>query len=452
MARKAAASPTKGRPRKVEKPKMEFDEGAKVLAKWPGTNLYFQAKVTYVRDDDNEYDVQYEDGTIFTIRAKDVQKRVEAKKKTPSRSRSRGRGPGRRSAKKATPNRTPSASATPRQSRAAKKPAVAAVMTPTRQSARIAAAKIELSSDESECKKAKAVLKQQAPGIKDRLMDLIFGISLEWLSVLFFTALSPFILISLHTLCTAKSCKPALPFDKLPKTFKAYWDAQAFMLAVGFLAVLRIASFLPIGRVVRSPAGVDVRANGFLTLLMLMAAIPALVYKKVNLAIVSDKYFHLMTSMMFFSVFAALIARFKAYFFPERKSNVNPKGNTGNPIVDICNGRELNMAFLGQDTKLVLFSMLMIAMAIFNVGLVINSIMAKDGAINPVVVVASSFQVLYALDAMFFEEYFFFSHDSMNSGVGLHLINTYLTFAFVPTMITQYLIHRNPVMKWYYLV
>merc|ERR1711976_173880 len=110
------------------------------------------------------------------------------------------------------------------------------------------------------------------------------------------------------------------------------------------------------------------------------------------------------------------------------------------------------MAFLGQDTKLVLFRMSMIAMAILNVVLVINSIMAKDGAINPVVVVASSFQVLYALDAMFFEEYFFFSRDSMNSGVGLHLINTYLTFAFVPTMITQYLIHRNPVMKWYYLV
>ena len=45
-----------------------------------------------MRDDDNEYDVQYEDGTIFTIKAKDVKKRSiaddkTAKKATPSRSR-----------------------------------------------------------------------------------------------------------------------------------------------------------------------------------------------------------------------------------------------------------------------------------------------------------------------------------------------------------------------------
>ena len=62
------------------------------------------------------------------------------------------------------------------------------------------------------------------------------------------------------------------------------------------------------------------------------------------------------------------------------------------------------------------------------------------------------FQVLYALDAMFFEEYFFFSHDYMHSGLGLNLICSYLTFPFIPTLITQYLIQRSPVMNWYYLM
>ena len=37
---------------------MAFTEGDAVMAKWPGTNLFFKAKVTFVRDDDNEYDVQ----------------------------------------------------------------------------------------------------------------------------------------------------------------------------------------------------------------------------------------------------------------------------------------------------------------------------------------------------------------------------------------------------------
>ena len=71
---------------------MAFDEGDEIMARWPGTSLYFKAKVNFVRDDDNEYDVVYEDGTVFTIKAKDVKKRSiaddkSAKKATPSRSR-----------------------------------------------------------------------------------------------------------------------------------------------------------------------------------------------------------------------------------------------------------------------------------------------------------------------------------------------------------------------------
>merc|ERR1719210_3318355 len=44
------------------------------MARWPGTALYFKSKVTYVRDDDNEYEVQFEDGTIYTLKAKEVKK------------------------------------------------------------------------------------------------------------------------------------------------------------------------------------------------------------------------------------------------------------------------------------------------------------------------------------------------------------------------------------------
>jgi hypothetical protein len=53
-------------PAKVESPAevvvtvydMAFTEEDPIMAKWPGTNLYFKAKVTFVRDEDNEYDVQ----------------------------------------------------------------------------------------------------------------------------------------------------------------------------------------------------------------------------------------------------------------------------------------------------------------------------------------------------------------------------------------------------------
>ena len=38
-------------------------------------------------------------------------------------------------------------------------------------------------------------------------------------------------------------------------------------------------------------------------------------------------------------------------------------GNTGNPVVDICKGRELSPWFLGADFKLTLFRISMISLA-----------------------------------------------------------------------------------------
>jgi hypothetical protein len=53
--------------------------------------------VTYVREEDLEYDVEYENGTVYTIRAKDVYRQTSAvlKRAERGRSKSRGRSPGR---------------------------------------------------------------------------------------------------------------------------------------------------------------------------------------------------------------------------------------------------------------------------------------------------------------------------------------------------------------------
>merc|ERR1711971_634475 len=79
---------------------MAFEEGDEVMSKWPGTALFFKSKVTYVRADDNEYDIQFEDGTVYTLKAKEVRKtvKVAASKTERRRSRSRGRSPARKTA------------------------------------------------------------------------------------------------------------------------------------------------------------------------------------------------------------------------------------------------------------------------------------------------------------------------------------------------------------------
>ena len=62
--------------------------------------------MTYVRADDNEYDIQFEDGTVYTLPAKDVRKTVPtAKPKSErKRSRSRGRSPSRKAATEKSPD------------------------------------------------------------------------------------------------------------------------------------------------------------------------------------------------------------------------------------------------------------------------------------------------------------------------------------------------------------
>ena len=70
------------------------------ISSFTGTALFFKSKVTYVRSDDNEYDIQFEDGTVYTLKAKEVRKtvKVAASKTERRRSRSRGRSPARKTA------------------------------------------------------------------------------------------------------------------------------------------------------------------------------------------------------------------------------------------------------------------------------------------------------------------------------------------------------------------
>ena len=47
------------------------------------------------------------------------------------------------------------------------------------------------------------------------------------------------------------------------------------------------------------------------------------------------------------------------------------------------------------------------------------------------------------MDAMWYEAYYFYSADYLNSGTGLSLISSYLTFPFLPTLITRLVTHPH---------
>jgi len=489
MVRRSTRSRSRGRPERYqagelpvsqEKPKakpekkevtpapkkMAFAEGDEVMARWPGSSLYFKAKVTLVREEENDYDVEYENGIVYTIRAKDVYKASSKILKKAGSRRSKSRGKSTPREKKTQPEETPEAEVSAEEVASPKaedqadavsdepKPVEEVKVvktitktkvvrevkaeTPTRVSARIAAKAISDAFSDDESEKIKLAPNPELPDARGKKK----GWSFEWVWAIIFMILGPVILVSLHTLCTKSGCKLETP--KISDNHTDYINKDAIILLVGFGAALKIANFIPIGSIVNGQ-----RMNGFATLLIMLSAVPALVYYKVPLSCVRANYFFLMASCIIASFLSAIFF-YLVSFWAER--SVNPKGNTGNPIVDIFNGRVVSPKFLGFDAKLTTFRFSMIGLAVLNVLMVTDSIVSAGGKASPTVILAAAFQVLYAMDAMFFEEYYFHSHDAMNSGFGWSLISSYLTFPFLPTLITKYLLDRSPVVAWYYLV
>ena len=406
----AAATP---KPKKVAKPKAEaepeekkmFGEGEAVMARWPGSSLFFKAKVVLVREEDEEYDVEYENGTVYTVRAKDVYKadsKVLKKAAGARRSKSRGRGRSAGRQKKAAAEPAAGDESAAEDTAAAadttdtaaeekpkpapktpKTPKAKAVATPARVSARIAAkATLDAVSDDEEVvKKAELAPNPELPDARGRKK----GWSFEWVWCLFFMVLGPALLLSLHTLCTKAACRLEVP--QLPRTLDAYFNMEAFKLTLAAGVVIPSLSYLPVGKTVNGQ-----RMNGFLALVLCLAAVPGLVYAKVPLSIVRDNYFQLLATMVAWAGFDSVL--YYAMSFRATKGQLNKTGNTGNPIVDLFNGRVTNLRVAGLEAKLTMFRFSMISLALLNVVMVTDSIVKAGGQANPATVLGASFQVV----------------------------------------------------------
>merc|ERR1712233_236149 len=313
---------------------MAFGEGDEVMARWPGSSLYFKAKVTLVRVEEDEYDVEYENGTVYTIRAKDVYKATTKilKKANTRRSKSKSRGRSTRKAKSEVVSEAEvsadevsvaktedEADAPVEEPKAAEEPAAVEepkvveepvvvkapkakavkeikAETPTRTSARLAAKALTDAFSDDETEKVKLAPNPELPDARGKKK----GWSFEWLWAIIFMILGPVILVSLHTLCTKSGCKLETP--KISTKHTDYINKDALIQLAGFYAVLKISSFTPLGSIVNGQ-----RMNGFATLLLLLSAVPALVYYKVPLSSVRKNYFFLMASCIIASFLSSIV-------------------------------------------------------------------------------------------------------------------------------------------------
>merc|ERR1712106_726799 len=237
MPRRSTRSRSRGRPERYGEAAVSEEKPKAVKARWPGSSLFFKAKVTMVRDEEDEYDVECENGTVYTIRAKDVYKATSKimKKAGTRRSKSRGRSVPREKKPKAVEvapedefsddeqaaAKTEDEADTPVEEPKEVEPVVEAVVeaivepvvepvvvkapkvkavkeikaeTPTRTSARIAAKAISDAFSDDEGEKIRLAPNPELPDARGKKK----GWSFEWVWALIFMILGPVILVSLH--------------------------------------------------------------------------------------------------------------------------------------------------------------------------------------------------------------------------------------------------------------
>ena len=149
-----------------------------------------------------------------------------------------------------------------------------------------------------------------------------------------------------------------------------------------------------------------------------------------------------MTSCILIAFLLSLLSYFLS--FRSAPSELSSKGSSGNPVSDLYHGRQLNPTFTGCNLKLQTFRFSMIGLALVNLAMVTQSLLEAEGKPNMAVIVTASMQVLYSMDAMFYEKYYFNSNDFLNSGYGWSLVSSYLTFPFLPSLMTRYMVHIQP--------
>merc|ERR1719319_209596 len=268
------------------------------MGRWPGSNLYFKAKVVLVRDEDNEYDVEFSNGTVFTLKAKDVYKDMPKRGRSKSRGRGEARAPRTIEIESASEEEVAAApveeapaavaeeaAAAPVEEAAVAveeaaapveeapvvseevvdaaepvpivepeiiaiaSPIVTAIKTTVRSSKRIAAKMTAdaYSDDEGASVKPSLAPNPELPDahgykkkknwhLADMLMAIIFMVG------------TPTVLVALHTVCGPKSCTINYEVPKLSTDYKSYLDIEALKLVLAFSAVLVSINFLPIGK------------------------------------------------------------------------------------------------------------------------------------------------------------------------------------------------------------
>lgn len=481
-----------------------FAIGDRVLARWPGTTLYYQGEVEDFNDIEYLVAFQDEDQSKLAIKYKDVRRMADFR----SRSRSRGRSPARSSKKspaRAAP-KSPSRTATKSPKATSKSPGrkttkstaetskasskssrsssrsrsnaqnssmnstssqkssksvlsnstsvkeeAQKLLAPVRQSARIASLEKTNSYTSTTTTRNGAKSSDTKPTTSTTGCLVLCGISYFWsifwpfaktLPLVLFMAAFP--LVTLQA-CTKKKCT-IREFPDIPLKLESYFNLNAIYISAGALLVHFVLSLIPVkSRVL--PNGAKNRGNGLLCAVLMLLAIPALVYFKIDI----NLPYILLRQMLATHLVLALIVSVALYvlsFYSPRSSLSSSL--SGHFLPDFTYGREIMPRIASFDIKLFFFRHALITSAAYVILIGLREYkLTKGGAYNPTLFSLLALQFIASVDFVVFEDTFLTSYEYQKNGFGLLTALTFIPMPFVFPLYAHVISNAKVNLPWY---
>jgi len=243
----------------------------------------------------------------------------------------------------------------------------------------------------------------------------------------------------------------------LPKRVEYYLDWKAAAVFLGWLTFQALVYMIPIGRKVDGMhivhgSKLKYRLNGVWALFLTLGALAGMWYMQVPVVDYVMKHtVHLVVAAILTSFLLSLVLYISARKKP--KSALTVYGNTGNFLIDYFMGRELNPRIKSFDVKMFLSTRPgYLGWLVLNVVYIWKSLSDGKDQLNYPLLVSASLQLLYILDALWFEETFLTTYDITTEGVGAMLVGRHL--AFIPAIVSvssRYLLLKKLQLPWYCL-
>ncbi|XP_045618286.1 delta(14)-sterol reductase TM7SF2 isoform X2 [Procambarus clarkii] len=253
----------------------------------------------------------------------------------------------------------------------------------------------------------------------------------------------------IHTeMCTKSKCT-VMEFPAIPRKLQLYYDPLAVAIVAGFLVAQLLLYLIPLGKVVKTRSGTTVRCNGLIALLVTIAVVPTAVYFGYDVLQVYSKYRQLLATCIVLGVVLSLAMYVRAKFIPDDAKN--PVGNSGSFFPDFLTGCEVNPVVKSVDLKFFLVRAMHLAWIVINMIVVVKDLQAKPGVYSPTLLLACALQIFFAMDFVWFGETYLTTYDYMRQGCGLFFIVLNLTMPFMLPIFTRLVLNHRTEFEWYYL-